>query len=152
MKKDIFKKIFLILFAVSFILSSFNIGKLLAAEPTFLLSNAIIDSKSDGVDANIESFKDNKLITDTTFHKIGDYVKYKLTIKNTSKTKYKLVLLDDNNANDNVTYEYDYNKDEYISENDTMDVVLIITYDDGITQVNQRTQNQEVKILFYLEN
>ena len=91
MNRILLKKILLIFFAVSFILSSFNIGKLLAAEPTFLLSNATIDSKSDGVDANIESFNNNKLITDTTFHKINDYVKYKLTIKNTSETKYKLV-------------------------------------------------------------
>ena len=62
MNRILLKKILLIFFAVSFILSSFNIGKLLAAEPTFLLSNATIDSKSDGVDANIESFNNNKLI------------------------------------------------------------------------------------------
>ncbi len=152
MKKVFLRKILLVIFGISFILSSFNVGKILAAEPTFELSNAVIESKSDGVDASIESFSNNKLITDTAFHKVDDYVKYKLTIKNTSKTKYKLVLLDDNNNNDNVTYEYNYDKDEYILENDTMDVLLIVTYKKGITQINQRTQDQEVKILFYLED
>ncbi|MBQ6285622.1 MAG: InlB B-repeat-containing protein [Bacilli bacterium] len=152
MKKVFLRKILLVIFGISFILSSFNVGKILAAEPTFELSNAVIESKSDGVDASIESFSNNKLITDTTFHKVDDYVKYKLTIKNTSKTKYKLVLLDDSNTNDNVTYEYNYDKDEYILENDTMDVLLIVTYKKGITQINQRTQDQEVKILFYLED
>ena len=152
MIKNTSKKLFLILLVISLLLSVFHVGKILAAEPTFKLSNAVIDSKSSGVEAVIESFTDNKLITDTTFHKLNDYVKYVLTIKNTSNTKYKLVLVDDNNSNDNVTYEYEYNKDEDLLPNNSVDVVLTITYKEGIQEINQRTQDQEVKISFIVED
>ena len=152
MHKRIFKKLFLVLMIISLLLSVFNVGKILASEPTFKLSNVKIEDKSSGVEAYIESYTDNKLVTDTTFHKLNDYVKYKLTIKNTSDTKYKLVLVDDNNSNDNVTYEYDYNKDEEILPSDSVDVILTITYKDGIQEINQRAQDQEVKISFIVED
>ena len=94
---------------------------------------------------------ENELITNTTFHKINDYVKYRLTIKNTSDTKYKLVLVNDNNSNENVTYEYDYNENEELLPGNTLDVMLTITYKEGIEQIDQRTQDQEVKISFIVE-
>ena len=152
MQEDGFKKLFLVLVIISILLSVFNFGKILAAEPTFKLDDAKIEDKSSGVDASIEEFTYNKLITNTTFHKINDYVKYRLTIKNTSDTKYKLVLVDDNNSNENVTYEYSYNKDEELLPDSTVDVILTITYKEGIEQINQRTQNQEVKISFIIED
>ncbi len=152
MHKRVFKKLFLVLMIISLLLSIFNVGKILAAEPTFKLSNVKIEDKSSGVETYIESYTDNKLVTDTTFHKLDDYVKYKLTIENTSDTKYKLVLVDDNNSNDNLTYEYDYNKDEEILPSNSVDVILTITYKDGIQEINQRTQDQEVKISFIVED
>ncbi len=142
----------MIVFAISLLVSVFNIGRVLAAEPLFKLSNATILDKSDGVEASIEGFSNDELITNTTFHKIDDYVKYNLTIKNTSKSKYKLVLVNDNNSSDNITYEYEYEKDEEIEPKSEIDVVLKITYNNGVTDINKRTQNKEVKISFILED
>ncbi len=152
MQKRVLKKLFLALMVISLLLSVFSIGKILAAEPTFILSDAEIEDKSSGVEASIEEFTSNELITNTTFHKINDYVKYRLTIKNTSDTKYKLVLVNDNNSNENVTYEYDYNENEELLPGNTLDVMLTITYKEGIEQIDQRTQDQEVKISFIVED
>ena len=143
-------KFFLIVFAIVLLFSVFAIGRVLASEPLFKLSNATIIDKSSGVEAAIEDFSNNELITNTTFHKIDDYVKYSLTIKNTSNSKYTLLLVNDNNASDNVTYEYEYDKDEEVAPNSSVEVVLKITYNNGVTEINKRTQDQEVKISFIL--
>ena len=144
------RKIFLITFVIGLLLSVFNIGKVLAAEPLFKLSNATIIDKSSGVEAAIENYSNNELITNTTFHEIGDYVKYNLTIQNSSNSKYKLVLVNDNNSSDNVTYEYEYDKDEEVAPKSDVDVVLKITYDNGVTDINKRIQDKDVKITFTL--
>ena len=46
MIKNTSKKLFLILRVISLLLSVFHVGRILAAEPTFKLSNAVIDSNT----------------------------------------------------------------------------------------------------------
>ena len=152
MKNKVSKKTISIALILVLLFSVFNIGKVLASEPTFKLSNALINEKSEGVEASIESFSNNKLVTNTVFHTVDDYVTYKLTIKNTSKVKYKLVLVNDNNSNDNVDYEYEYDKNEDLLPNSTIDVLLKTTYKKSISDMKKRVQEEKVKISFIIED
>ncbi len=152
MKNNIVKKLFLILFLMGFLFSVFGIGKIIAEEPTFILSNAVIDSKSTGVDANIVRFDNDELVTNTTFHALNDYVAYILTIKNTSDTKYKLVLVNDNNSSNNVVYEYEYNQNEDLLPGSSVDVLLKITYKNENNNMNNRDQNLSTNISFIMED
>ena len=152
MKNNIVKKLFLILFLMGFLFSTFGIGKIIAEEPTFILSNAVIDSKSTGVDANIVRFDNDELVTNTTFHALNDYVAYILTIKNTSDTKYKLVLVNDNNSSNNVVYEYEYNQNEDLLPGSSVDVLLKITYKNENNNMNNRDQNLSTNISFIMED
>ena len=146
------RKLVSVVFIISLLFSIFNIGYVLAASPKFELYGATILEKSDGVKASISDFGDNKLVTDVTFYKVDDYVSYKLTVKNNSKTKYKLVSVSDNNSSNNVTYEYEYTVDEELSPKGTVDVILKTTYKTEVEDINNRDQNQEVKITFIMED
>ena len=81
MKKKI-KKLTILLLIICIFVSLFNIGKVLAEEPSFILSDANIIDKSDGVEASISSYDGETLDIDSIFHKIEDFANYKLTIKN----------------------------------------------------------------------
>ena len=67
-----------------FLISVFCMGKAIASESLFKLTNAIITDKSENLDASISNFDDSKVETNVLFHNLNEFVTYKLTIKNTT--------------------------------------------------------------------
>ncbi|MBR3898186.1 MAG: InlB B-repeat-containing protein [Bacilli bacterium] len=152
MKRHFFKHIISIILIICICISIFGIGKGLAEEPPLILTNALIDGKSDDVEATILDFKENNLKTDVTYHKVNGYVNFKLTIKNTTDTQYKLKYVNDNSENNNIKYEYNYQENQIISPHSTIDISLKATYISGVTNINDRNQNLEVIISIIAEN
>ena len=154
MKKHnkLLKKLTLISLIILIVISVFNIGKVLADQLMFKLTEVVIKEKSDGVEASIVSYTANELVTDTTFHKLNDHITYKLTIKNTSNSKYKLKLVSDNSGNNYVDYVYDYNQDEELQPDTSTEVLLTATYNTELTNISNRNQNEEFKIIITLED
>lgn len=151
-KRDMIRKLLIIFFIFTFVFSVIGIKNVLAEEPLFKLINATIENKSDGVLASITSFDDNELNTDVTFHKVNDYVDYKLTIKNTSSDEYKIVLISDNNASDNIFYEYDYDTNAKFEANSTINITLKATYKTEVTDMSKRVQNTGFKLSITVED
>ena len=151
MKKTI-KKVTILLLIICIFVSLFNIGKVLAEEPSFTLTDASIISKSDGVEASIDSFDGETLDIESTFHKLEDFVTYKLTIKNNTDTKYKLILVSDNSGNNYLDYEYEYDKDQSVSPNNTIDVNMKSIYKNELDDINNRNQKDEFIITFVFED
>ena len=147
-----YKKILFSIFLLVFLFSVVGFVRVLAEEPTFKLINATIEEKSSDVDAVINSYDNNDLETDITFHKIDDYVKFKLTIKNNDSKEYKVKLITDNNANNNannnVLYAYDSHADETIGAGASFDVVLTATYKNEVTDMNERDQANSFNLSF----
>ena len=75
-------RLFAALFSVMFIVSLFMGIKAFAETNPFSLTNATIEEKSDTVTGSIQSFDNDKVNNNITFHKLNDYVTYKLVIKN----------------------------------------------------------------------
>ena len=146
--KKIIKKVTILSLIICIFVSLFNIGKVLAEEPSFILSDASIVDKSDGVDASISSFDGESLELDSIFHKLNDFSNCKLTIKNNTDTKYKLILVSDNSGDNYLDYEYEYNKDQSVSPNNTIDVNMKSIYKNELDDINNRNQEDEFIITF----
>ena len=147
MKKKINKIISIVLIFV-FMFSLFGIKNAFATEPTFVLENAVINDKSDKVEASIISFNNNELNTNVTFHKVDDFVSYILTIKNTTDKEYQIALINDNNSSNNVEYEYSYDNSVKIQPNKTFNVTLKATYKTSVTDMSKRDQNEGFSLSF----
>ena len=74
MKKSFFNRFLVVVLLICVTFSLFGIGKVLAYEPTFKLSNATIVDKSEGVEASIVEFTDSELVTNVVYHKLDDVV------------------------------------------------------------------------------
>ena len=141
-----YKKILFSIFLLVFLFSVVGFVRVLAEEPTFKLINALIEEKSENVDASINSYDNNSIDTNITFRKIDDFVKYKLTIKNNDSKEYKVKLISDNNVNANVLYTYDSYTNQTIGADSTLDIILTATYKNELTNINNRDQNNSFKL------
>ena len=150
--KNKFKVLFTLILIICLTFSIFGIGKVLASEPVLMLSNVTIEEKSEGVEATLLSFNDDEVKTDIIFHKVDDFVIYRLTIKNTSSDNYKLMLINDNNGSNNIEYVYDYTAGEEIGANSSVDIYVKAIYKTEVTDLTKRVQNQEFKISLITED
>ena len=146
-KINAFKLIFFI-FIFIFLFSIFGINKALASEPRFKLIDAVIVEKSANVDATIDNFDNNELNTNITFHNLDEFVKFKLTIKNTSDKDYKVKLISDDNSNNYITYTYDDYDNQTIQKDSTLDIVLTATYKNELLDINYREQENRFNLSF----
>ena len=150
--KKIFKKTTILLLVICTLVSIINILKVSAEEPRFILSEANIIEKSDEVDSTISSFSGDSLNIETTFHKLNEYVNYKLTIKNNSDENYKLISVSDNNSNDYIKNEYEYTENEELSGNNTIDINMKSIYENELDNINNRNQIEEFIISIVFED
>ena len=140
------KKIFILSLTFVFLFSIFNIGKVLASEPLFKLTNAKISEKNDGVKANIVSFNDTSVDINAEFHKLNDYIIYELTIKNNTDKNYTIKSVSDNNNNAYINYLYDNYEGVEIKANDSVLLVVKSVYQNEVTDITKRDQEDSLKI------
>ena len=152
MNSKFIKKIITFVLVLCTMFSIFKIGNVSASEPTFLLTDVMIDEKSENTEAEVVNYDNESFKVDETFHKVNDYIIYKLTIKNTSNNNYKLKLINDNLGSSNLEYTYDYTEGDVISANSTIEIPVKVTYKKGITDLSKRDQSGEIKIQLFVED
>ena len=131
-----------------FVVSTFNIGKVFAGSDIFTLIDASINSKSDGAEASIVSFDTKNIVANTTYHKLNDYVEYKLTIKNNSDKTYSLKGISDDNDSSYVVYEYQRNVDEKITPGSKKEILVKAIYKNELTDISNRDFDSDFKFEF----
>ena len=147
-------KLLLACFFVMLVFSVFNINKVLANIDNIAITNAVIEEKSSTTDATITSFTRDKLVTKVTYHKINDYVTFKITLKNNDSKNYTIKTITDNNSDTHILYEYDKHENEEFKSNTEKELIIKSTYKNEVTNVNSRTinDNVEFKITFVDES
>ena len=124
------KNIFAILFIAIFSLFTLNVH----AESTFTVDSISVDSKSEGLVVG-KPTKDNLTINaNVQLHELGDFVKYKITIKNQDNTDYDILDVFDDNESDCVKTSYEY-KDK-ISAKGTIDIYMLVRLDKKINDIS----------------
>ena len=144
------KNILVVLLAVISVCSFLKVGSVLAGEKVFKLTNAEIEEKSSTVEATIDGFDDAVVNSKAVFHKVDDYIIYKITIKNTSNSEYELKSIDSDRTNQYLTYEYTYD-DTKLEPSSTMDILIKVTYKNEVENVANRKQDNDIKLTFTFE-
>ena len=126
--KKIIKNISRVLFSLLLIVSIFGAFNVLAEEVIFKITKIEVKEKSDKVKVNDVSLSGGSLINDIVFTDVNDYVKYDITIQNSSEDKYKILSITDDNDSPYLEYTYDDLSNVYINAGEEKTFNLTITY------------------------
>lgn len=127
MKKTI-KNISRVLFSLLLIFSIFSTINVLAEEVIFKITNIGVKEKSSGVKVNNVSLSGNTVTNDVVFTNKDDYIKYNITIKNSSDKDYIIKTISDDNDSNNLEYTYDDLSNVKLSSGEEKTFVLQIKY------------------------
>ena len=102
------------------------------------LENIKINNKSNNVDENKNAvIENNNVKIDLKMYDVDDYIEYKITAKNDSKSKYYIGKESLNSSTDYLNYEINtVDNSEVIEPNETKTIILKITYKNEISNDN----------------
>lgn len=123
-----------------------------ANQTIFKLTNVSISEKSENVISNVDSFDNDDIKLNLEFHKIDDYIIYKLNVKNTSSHDYTVKSITDNNTNSFISYEYDKHENEVVKAGNSLEVNLKVIYKNEQTDISSRDQIENFKLIFTFVN
>ena len=147
MKKVLVNKklsIFKIMFTILFIVSFFACINALADTNPFTISNAVISERSTTATGDIEDVKNNEVENNVVFHAVGDYVIYKINIKNNLDKEITILTISDDNTNGYVIYDYDKHSNEKLDSNKAFEFEVKASYKNELTDINNRVQTNKV--------
>ena len=96
-----------VLFAVVIAFCVFKTFSILADTNIFEITKIEVKDKSKGVVVNSVGLSEGQLQNDIIFSAKDDYIKYNITIKNTSNDDYTIKSITDNNDSTNLEYTYE---------------------------------------------
>ena len=126
--KKIIKNITRVLFSLLLIVSIFGAFNVLAQEIIFKVTNIEVKEKSDGVTVNDVSLTSGAITNDIVFTDKDDYIKYNITIKNSSDKDYTIKSISDDNDSTNLEYTYDDLSNVKVNKGEEKTFELTITY------------------------
>lgn len=153
MKKFVKTRLFTLLFTITLIVSFFMGINAFAETNVFKISNATITDKSTTVSGSITDVESDEVENNFIFHQVGDYVVYKITLKNIKGNDLTIVSITDDNTNPYIVYDYDKHENEDIKDGETLDFIVEATYKNEVTDISKRNQSNNVKfIINYIDN
>jgi len=132
--------------------SIFQIGHAFASTEILSLKNVEIINKSDSVDVSSITYENKTITNDITFHKVGDTVTYRITVKNNENESITIKAINDNNTNEYITYEYDSYAGTILNSNEEKTFNIIVKYSAELTDMLKREQAFSVDFLFNIED
>ena len=133
-----------IIFAASFAISLVPSIRAIAEGAIFKIKSAEITQLSSGVDGAISSHDDSTIVSDVTFHKLGDTATYKVVLQNTDSKDHVIETISDDNANSHISYSYDKHANETIAAGANLDFIFEAKYV-KTPNINERQQVSKVK-------
>lgn len=99
-----------VLFSIFLFLSIFMIMGNVEAKERIEITNVSIIDKSDNISAKVHSFDNLTINTRESFYGVGEYVTYKINIKNITDDTLPIDKISDNLQNEFIETEYNYEK------------------------------------------
>ena len=141
------KKVLAFIFTIILSLSVVN-----AKSIDFDITDAKILEKNGAVEVSEPVFTSKEITSSIVFKELNDSVTYNVTLKNNDKKEYKLVNVEDNNSNNNITTSYIYDKEE-IKPNETVSLNIKIKYNKVLKNVEKKDLDDfNVTLIFENEN
>ena len=146
------RKLLISIFVMVFVFSIFKVGINFAFSNLFVISNNEITTKSELAVVNSVDFDESNITSDLTFHKLGDYVTFKVKIKNEDEKNYIVKSVSDDNKNEYISYEYEDYTGTKINSGEEVVFEITEKYTKENTDISTRVQNFSANILVVLED
>ena len=126
----------------------FGLSRSFADAAPFEITNVVVSQKSDTTTGGVTGFEGNRINNNVTFHKVGDSVTYRVTIKNVSASTRVIDNVASTYEGELFTYEFNSYAGDEIASGDSFDFVLKTTYKSAVSDVTKREQNLEINFVF----
>ena len=145
-------KILVILLLFIFLFSLIKISMSYAATDSLLITNIEVSNKSDTANLDDLSFENCKIKSNVTFHKLGDYITYKIKIKNDDTNNYTIKSISNDNTNQYISYIHESYEGTKFNSKDEIEIEITEKYVKENTDISTRIQNISVNFKFVLED
>ena len=152
LKKISKRKIQILIILLVFMFLIVKIGIAKASTESFIITNAEVLTKSTTTDVNKFSFEKCKIITDVTFHQVGDSITYRIKVKNNEETTYTIKSVSDDNENKYIKYVYDNYEGTKLNSKGETTFEITEKYVQENDDIQKRNQSFSVNITFILED
>ncbi len=146
------KKVLIIFLLILFLFSAFRVVEALTSESLLQITNVEILNKSDTADIVDVNFSKNEVKPKVVYHQTGDFITYKLTIKNCQNKNYTIKSIKDNNTNEYFSYEYESYEGVKVNAQDEFSISIKETYIKSITDILKRNQEFSVGFIIVLQD
>ena len=146
------QKILIIITMIIFLFSVFQIGLSFGSTEILSLTNVEITDKSSTVQVDSMTYENKTITNNITFHKVGDTVTYKITVKNNENKKIILKSISDNNTNPYITFEYNNYQETVFSANEEKTFNIKAKYSNELNDISKREQSFLVEFSFNIED
>ena len=105
----------------------------------------VVEDKSSTLRVIDEGIGNLEVTPKLEFNAVGDYITYKLVLRNTDGKKYKIVSVTDNNPNQNIKMIYDYNTN---MDKNNKTIKITLKYDSKVlTQTKLKSIKVTIKLI-----
>ena len=118
--------------------------KAYAESNSFTIKDATVSDKTETTDIEIISFDDLNIVSNLTFHKLGDTATYTISLENTDSAEHFVKTITDNNTNSNISYIYNSDVNKTIAAGEAFDFVVTVKYTTSVDDIAMRTQVSDV--------
>ena len=143
--RGIVGKIAAVVFAAGFVLSIVPAIRALAEGTIFKIQSAEITEISTGATGNINTYDEQTIVSNVTFHKINDSISYKIVLQNSDNKDHIIESITDDNASESINYIYDTHAGETVAAGADLDFLLTAKYATAVTDTNKRAEVSNVK-------
>ncbi len=157
-RRIITKKIFntsilSIIFISIFSLFIYSSSIVLADSGSFALKDVSIIEKSDNANGSIANNDNNIIKNNIVFHRLNDYVVYKLEISNNTNNQITINSIEDNNNDQHIEYQYNLEDDLIVEPNETLELNIKALYKNEQADLTKRNYVNSVDfIITYTDN
>lgn len=137
------------LFLVSILaVTSFGFIRVTAESVPFEISNVEVTEMAPTATGGVTGYSNNIIRNNIVFHRLGDSVTYKVTIKNNSDTSRVIDNVDSNYQGELFDFSFNNFASDEILSGESFDFVLKTTYKKSVSDVGRRNQDLTIEFVF----
>lgn len=142
----------IIVLTVLVLLSIIGSSIVYGAEDTLSVASVNITEKSDTATVEKLSFEGTAIDCNVTFHKLNDYAKFRIEIKNNSDQDYKVKSITSNNENEYITYDGSESIGTKVEADSSAVIYIVAKYSKAVDDIAKRNQDMNVDFEITLED
>ena len=145
-KQHYMRKFFALFLGACFLASLITTFAASASANIFKITSTDFLEASQGVEQSVNATDDNAIANTVTFHKVGDYAKYKITFNNSDSEDHIIEEITNDNENPYISYEHDSYTDTQVNSGENFEFLLTVKYETGVGNLGERAQTTSAKI------